>query len=319
MRRYLPLLLLLVFGVSCEKEKNVVSDAVQKIPVELKVLRFDREFAAGPEKLPQLKADYPYLFPEQYPDSLWIAKMEDTLQQQLLRQMDSVFPDFRQQEAELELLFKHVKYYFPNTELPTVITLPSEVDYRNRVILADSLLLIGLDNYLGADHEFYRGIASYIAEGLDKKYLVADVAEAFAAKLVPTPRSRTFLARMVYHGKLLYLKEQLMPLAEEQQLIGYTEEAMQWARSNEEQMWRYFVERELLYSTDADLGPRFLNPAPFSKFRLELDNESPGRLGRYMGWQIVRAYMENNEVKINRMLNMPADELFRASGYKPNK
>ena len=67
------------------------------------------------------------------------------------------------------------------------------------------------------------------------------------------------------------------------------------------------------------LGPRFLDPAPFSKFRLELDNESPGRLGRYMGWQIVRAFMEKNDVSPQDMFNVPADMIFKKANYKPKK
>lgn len=67
------------------------------------------------------------------------------------------------------------------------------------------------------------------------------------------------------------------------------------------------------------LAPRFLDPAPFSKFRLELDNESPGRLGRYMGWQIVRAFMNNNDIKLNQLLDLSADEIFKKSNYKPKK
>ena len=94
---------------------------------------------------------------------------------------------------------------------------------------------------------------------------------------------------------------------------------MEWARANEEQMWKYFVERELLYSTDTGLDRKFLDPAPFTKFGLELDNESPGRLGRYMGWQIVRAFMEKTDVGLKQMLDIPADEILKQSNYKPKR
>ena len=161
-----------------------------------------------------------------------------------------------------------------------MVTVSSDVDYNNRVILADTLLLLGLDNYLGKEHRFYSGIDRYISEGFDKKYLAADVAAAFAKKVIPPPMDRTFLAQMIYYGKELYLKKLLLPLVPEEDIISYTALDYEWAQANEEQIWRYFVERELLYSTDRKLAPRFLEPAPFSKFRLMLDNESPGRIGR---------------------------------------
>ena len=125
---------------------------------------------------------------------------------------------------------------------------------------------------------------------------------------------------MVHYGKELYLKDKLLPENSDAQKINYTEQQADWAKANEEQIWRYFVERELLYSTESSLDRRFLDPAPFSKFQLALDNESPGRLGRYMGWQIVRAFMEKNpEVELVTLLDMPADELFKKSNYKPKR
>jgi hypothetical protein len=137
--------------------------------------------------------------------------------------------------------------------------------------------------------------------------------------VVPAPVDRSFVAQMVYHGKALYLKDRLMPLAADSIKIGYTDQQLTWARENESQIWRYFVEQELLYNTDKGLEARFLEPAPFSKFGLMLDNESPGRIGRFMGWQIVRSFMENNEISLRELLQTPGEELFTRSKYKPPK
>jgi hypothetical protein len=85
-------------------------------------------------------------------------------------------------------------------------------------------------------------------------------------------------------------------------------------------MWRYFIEKELLYDNDSKLASRFINPAPFSKFYLEIDNESPGRVGTWIGWQMVRSFAENNkEVSTKQLLEMDAKELFEKSKYKPKK
>jgi gliding motility-associated lipoprotein GldB len=317
--RFIAVLVILISLHSCKNETRVSED-VSKIQLNLTVQRFDREFAeAKPGDIPKLKQKFPYLFPKQYSDSVWIAKLKDTLQNEIFSEVNKTFPNFDKETADLELFFKHVVYYFPKYRTPEVITVISDVDYSNRVILADTLLLIGLDNYLGKDHKFYGGIERYIAAGLDKTYLISDVASAFGKTKLRYPSDRTFLAQMIYYGKELYLKDKLMPLATDAQKIVYTPEEIEWAQANEEQIWRYFIEREILYSTDNMLAPRFLDPAPFSKFRLELDNESPGRLGRYMGWQIVRAFMNNNDVKLNQLLDLSADEIFKKSNYKPKK
>lgn len=312
---------LLISGLvfSCD-DNDEVADAIEKIELDLKVERFDREFAeAEPLDIPILKKAYPYLFPAQYTDSVWIAKLQDSIQIELLSEVGQAFSDFSDEQQDLELLFKHIKYYFPEYQVPEVVTVTSDIDYNNRIILTDSLLLIGLDNYLGAGHRFYEGFSKYIAADLDKKYLTSDVASAFAKQVVPKPRERSFLAQMIYYGKELYLKDKLLPFISDAQKISYSEEELAWAEANEEQIWRNFIEQEHLYSTDSRLGQRFLDSAPFSKFGLEPDNESPGRIGRYVGWQIVRAFMEKNEVSLQQMLGLSAGETFKKSNYKPEK
>ncbi|MBU2995082.1 gliding motility lipoprotein GldB [Cellulophaga baltica] len=314
---FVLLIIAQVFFYSCG-EDDKVAEKIAKIDVNVEVLRFDQEFAkTTAENLNTIKNKYPYLFPQQFSDSIWFAKIKDTIQLELNKEVQKVFPDFDKETEDLTSLFKHIKYYFPNFETPKVVTLTSDVRYASRVILADSLLLIGLDNYLGKDHKFYAGFQNYIATSLDKQFLVSDVASEFSAGVLPKQIGRTFIEQIIYYGKELYLKDKLLPFETEAQRIGYTPEQLEWAQVNEEQIWRYFVERELLYSTDKQLQPRFLDPAPFSKFQLELDSESPGRTGRYIGWQIVRAFMSNNEVTVQQMLNIPAEEIFKKSNYKP--
>jgi len=314
------LLLITSACFSCSDEKKVIED-VEKIPMDLKVLRFDRELSATtPESFQETKRKFPYLFPAQYPDSIWIQKLDDTIQIELLDEVGKAFPDFEKEKNDLELLFKHIKYYFPKINGPKVLTVTSNVDYQNRIILTDSLLLIGLDNYLGPDHKFYQGMQKYIAAILDRQFLTSDVAGAFATKVLNYPTERTFLSKIIYYGKILYLKDKLLPLSTDAQKIGYSQEEYEWAEANEEPMWRYFIENELLYSTDKELEARFLDLAPFSKFGLELiDSESPPRIGRYLGWQIVRAYMEKTNLTPQQLLKVPAEEIFRKSNYKPKK
>jgi uncharacterized protein YjaZ len=52
---------------------------------------------------------------------------------------------------------------------------------------------------------------------------------------------------------------------------------------------------------------------------LEIDNESPGQVGAWIGWQIVRSYAKNNDVPVAKLLEINAKELFKKSKYKPNK
>ncbi|SDE89683.1 protein involved in gliding motility GldB [Pricia antarctica] len=318
-KRIFIILIISVCYISCS-DSDKVEKEIDTIEVDLDVARFDREFAkAKPLDIPVLKKAYPYLFPAQYTDSVWVAKLQDSLQVELLSEVGATFSDFSEERDDLILLFKHIKYYFPDYVLPKVVTVTSDVRYNSRIIMTDSLLLIGLDNYLGPEHKFYENFPKYIAAGLDKQYLVSDVANAFAKQVVPKPKDRSFLAQMVYYGKELVAKDKLVPFITDAQKINYSEEQLAWAEANEEQIWRNFIESEYLYSTDTKLAQRFLDPAPFSKFGLELDNASPGRVGRFIGWQIVRAFMEKNGMTLQQMLPVSAEEIFKKSNYKPKK
>lgn len=304
---------------SCDTSDRLEAE-IATIPMDVKLTRFDLEFAkADVQDLPRLKREYPLFFPKQVADSIWLAKFSDTIQEQLNVEVLKAFPKNDIIEKELHSLFQHLKYYFPKFKAPSVYTVTSDVDYRNKVIAVDSLLIIAIDTYLGADHFFYEGIQKYISKNLDKSQLTPDVVAEYARQLTSAPEERTLLAQMIYYGKTLYLADVLVPYSTNADKIGYTEEEYQWAIENEMYMWRYFVENEMLYSTERELIPRFINPAPFSKFYLEIDNESPGMLGRYIGWQIVRSYMEKNDVTPQELLSKNSKEIFENSKYKPKK
>ena len=319
MKRLIVLLIIFNSFYSCKKENNIDS-AVANIDIDFTVERFDRIFAESkPQDLPKLKQAFPFLFSDRYPDSLWIQRMTDTLQQQLYAETKEVFEDFREEKQEIKNLFKHLKYYFPEFKTPRVITVTSNVDYRNKSLVTDSIVLISLDTYLGENHEFYDGIQHYLKRSFRASQITPDLATEYAKKYAYQVSKKTLLDEMVYFGKLLYFKDAVLPNKTDAEKIGYSQEQMDWAELNESEIWRYFIDRELLYSTDSKLPGRFINPAPFSKFYLELDGESPGRIGQYLGWQIVRAYMKNNDVTISKMLITNADDIFKHSKFKPRK
>jgi len=308
---------IIVMGCSSE---NKLEAEISKIPMDISIDRFDKKFAnADPNELPKLKMDYPYLFPEQFSDSVWVTRMTDSLHQVIAEEISEKFDNFKKDTLEVYKLFQHVKYYFPQFNTPKIVTVNSDVDYKNRIIYADTLMLVGLDNYLGADHEFYRGIQNYIRANFEKERIVIDMAKAIGRSVVEPSPARDFLSKIIYYGKLYYVMSVLMPDADQYDIIGYSENQWNWSLSNEQYIWRYFINDELLFSTDSKLEDRFINPAPFSKFYLELDNESPGRLGQFIGWRIVDAYMKNNEVSLQELLNEPAASLFKNSQYKPKK
>lgn len=318
MKYYLLLFSLLVFFLSCDK-KNKIEKKVEEIPVTVKVERFDKIFfETAPEDLAKIKKEFPYFFPEGNDDSVWLEKMKHPLWRELYGEVQKKYANFNPIKSDVETLFKHIRYYFPKTKVPKVITVISEMDYNNKVIYADSLLIISLEMYLGKNHKFYQ-FPNYIKQNFEQKQIMPDIVSSFSKQKTRPDRDGNFLSAMIQSGKELYLKDMLLPEYSDEDKIGYTAEQLIWCAENEAYIWRYFIEKEMLYSDDQKLLPRFINPAPFSKFYLEIDNESPGQVGAWVGWQIVRSYMKNNEVSLQQLLDANAKEIFEKSKYKPKK
>ena len=120
-------------------------------------------------------------------------------------------------------------------------------------------------------------------------------------------------------AKKMYLLDLYLPNVSNQEKIGYSKDKLDWAAYNEEQTWMYFIDRKLLFSTDTKLNQRFLDNAPFSKFYMEQDNLSPGKIGVWLGWQIVKSYMKHNDVSLQELLKLDEDIIFQKSKYKPKK
>lgn len=318
MKYYLLLFSLLVFFLSCDK-KNKIEKKVEEIPVTVKVERFDKIFfETAPEDLAKIKKEFPYFFPEGNDDSVWLEKMKHPLWRELYGEVQKKYANFNPIKSDVETLFKHIRYYFPKTKVPKVITVISEMDYNNKVIYADSLLIISLEMYLGKNHKFYQ-FPNYIKQNFEQKQIMPDIVSSFSKQKTRPDRDGNFLSAMIQSGKELYLKDMLLPEYSDEDKIGYAAEQLIWCAENEAYIWRYFIEKEMLYSDDQKLLPRFINPAPFSKFYLEIDNESPGQVGAWVGWQIVRSYMKNNEVSLQQLLDANAKEIFEKSKYKPKK
>ncbi|MGB1268250.1 MAG: gliding motility lipoprotein GldB [Flavobacteriaceae bacterium] len=307
--------------IACSEEYKTPEE-ITEIDINVDVKRFDKDFYnADINSFDTLKEKYPYFIPRKGVDvdSLWTAKKIDTLEQELLEESVRIFPEFQEQTADLKLLFQHIKYNFPEFEVPEVVTSTSMVSYRDKVLLQNNILLIAIDTYLGADHKFYAGIPTYISANLKEEQLVSDVADVYARQYIQAGNQRSLLNQMVYFGKILYLKDLFMPFKSEASRIGYSQIELEWSKANESEIWSYFVEKDLLFSTDPALSGRFIAPAPFSKFYLELDNESPGMLGRYIGWQIVKSFMKKNDVSLRELTTLGGKELFEKSKYKPEQ
>lgn len=305
--------------MSCD-QKSKVEKAIEETPIEVvKVERFDKQFfETAPKDLSKLKKQYPYFFSPQINDTVWTNKMTAPIWREVYAEVEKKYPSTEGIQNNVEALVQHMKYYFPKTKTPKVITLISDMDYRSKAVYADSLIIISLELYLGAVHKFYT-FPKYLKQNFEERQMMPDVVKSFSLGKIAPPTEKNLLSQMIYFGKELYLKDLLIPEYSDAEKMGYTPEQIVWCQENESYIWRYFIEKEMLFSDEQRLTSRFIDPAPFSKFYLEIDNDSPGQVGSWIGWQIVRSFMENNDVELDQMLKMNAKEIFEQSKYKPKK
>ena len=311
---YLLIFSLMLF--SCNKEKNISNEILEQ-PIEAEIHRFDQEFITG--NFQTLKAKYPYLLNSNIADTVWFNKRNDSLFKEVYKETQLEFSNLDQLQKDLTLLFKHIKYYYPNEKPSKVVTVLSEVDIMSRAIYADSISIISLDTYLGKDHKFYVDFDAYTLGDFEPNRITVDLAENFASQKITPPQDRTFLSQLIYWGKIQYFKEMLLPEVSSNLIMNYDEKQLQWIEANETQVWKYFIENKYLYDNDVKLIARFIQRSPFSKFYLDLDQESPGSVGIYIGWQIVRSYMKNNNVTLQELSVKDAKTIFEQSKYKPKK
>jgi len=181
------------------------------------------------------------------------------------------------------------------------------------------VMVVALDVYLGKDFFLYPylGLPHYKIRCMAPEYLTVDIMKALYFEEVWTnPKQKTLLDRMIDGGKLLYYLDAIFPETPDSLKICYTTEKLKWAEENEEQVWAFIVQNELLYSTDFKTQSNLIQDGPFTT---GLSNESPARLGHFIGWKIVRAYMaRHSDTSLQELVELDdAQLILQNSGYKP--
>jgi len=231
------------------------------------------------------------------------------------------FTDLSDVEKGLTDAFRHWKYYFPDGNIPRVYSYISGGDYANPVRMADSVMLIALDTYLGKDFKpyFSDGLPAYKVERMTRAHIVADCAREIASTLCPeNPSVMNLLDAMLDAGKRLYLTDALIPVVPGYLKMDYTPAQFEWVQKNESHVWASIIENRMLYSTDGQYFRMFLADGPCT---MEFTKDSPPRLGEWIGLQIIRAWMQNNpDISLQQMIQeKDSQKILSKSGYKPEK
>lgn len=231
-----------------------------------------------------------------------------------------VWPSTVSLQADLQDAFRHYLYYFPEGRVPQVVSCITA--FNNSLVIADSLLMISLDRYLGADSKYYPslGIYEYQSHKMTPDYVVTDCMYAWASTEWDLRdmgySTRNLLSVMLHEGKLEYFTRCMVPEVHDTVLFGFTERQMDFCNNNERRIWEYLVSHDLLFSTDGFLIRKFTGEAPFTSYFTE---ESPGRAVVWAGFRIIEAYMRNNpEVSLSELMAMTdCQAMLTGARYRP--
>lgn len=308
---------------------------VSGVKIDLKVKRFDQDlfqFTSGitPKDVKTLHTKYGLFFQDFTESVINIGSVKnpninyqlndfanDAYIKEIKVDADKMYADFSPYQAELENAFKHYNYYFPKKNIPEIITYISGFNYA--ITTDEKYLGIGLDMFLGSNYDAYAqlGLPQYKTAFMSKEGLVAGamlgwVSTEFELK----EKNADLLTEMIHQGKMIYLLDALMPDAPNTVKISYNESQLAWCDNNEEQVWFYFIDNDLLYTKETTKVIKYMGESPFIQ---GFPEGSPGRIGHWLGWQIVKAYMvKHPTMSLEKlMLNNNAQQILNESKYKP--
>jgi gliding motility-associated lipoprotein GldB len=327
---YCCLLLLLYFSSCREKEADCKLDAeILKSNLNVEIIRLENDFfeAESVEDFLYLLEKYPefsdsYLLSNEYESKALMANEllelhQDSILVELYDEVMVHYPDVSSLEKDLTDAFKYIQYHFPEFKIPKVYTFVS--GFATDLYLDDDMIVIGLDYYLPFEHRFQPpDLPQYISNRYQKDYIVPMIVMAISSKFNQTDLSQsTLIAEMIYYGKAYHFTKSILPCTSDEFIIGYTPEEIIACFDNEEFIWSYFVENDLFFETNPFIIRKYTGEAPATD---EISPDAPGRIGRWLGWNIVDDFRANNELNLRDMMQISdTGRIFRQSGYKPRR
>jgi hypothetical protein len=326
-----------LFFLSCNNDKNTPN--VSNIKVDATIHRFDKDFfdTSKPvmERMVALQKKYGLVFDFFLYKTDIDAGLATGLKPENIIPMfindhrnlyDSVQKEFKNTsdiQKEFAQAFQYYSYYFPNKKMPKIFTIvdgfyPEEpgsyygVDCKNDTLLISLQMFLG-KNFTGYDSQIYY---DYLRERFTKQYIVKNsITLLLNQQFAPISPDAALVEQMIDAGKRVYLLDKIMPSAPDHIKLGYTKSQLKDCYSQEVNIWSYFVNNDNLFSTDPSVAKEYVGENPFTK---ELGQDSPGNIGAFVGWQIVKKYMSNNKSLTPAQL-MATDNkiIYTQAKYKP--
>jgi hypothetical protein len=331
--RHLIAFALAILFISCSNEKN--KPDVSDIRVEFKLERFEQSFfkidtnniSAG---FSRVRQQFPGFFPFYIEQILRVPLTQATpMIRQILSSYAPVNDSIQKKYGRLDWLkdeleegFRYVKYYYPSYKIPGVITFIGTFDAPG-IVLTPQYLGIGLHQYAGKNFSVYKTqqlqevYPDYISRRFDKEYMAPNAIKAIVDDVYPdSSTGRPLVEQMIEKGKQWYLLDHFLPDTPDSLKTGYTQKQLNWVSRNEGNIWGYFTAGVDIYTIDPAIIQDYIGEGPFTRGMPE--GASPGNIGQWVGWRIVKKFAEKNpEMTVQQVLATPAKTIFQEAKYKP--
>jgi hypothetical protein len=335
-KKYISLLIVLfVFGCKSGKKAPDVSN----IAVNVQIERFDQAFFALDtnhirQGLLDLAHQYPYFLNDFAVNILGTGPLSDTSAQAFYAcrrfissympvkdSLELKFANMNGVAAGLKQGLQYIKYYFPKYNLPPKVVAYIGPFDAPGVALTRYTLAIGLQLYAGKQFSFYQSSQGqelyplYISRRFEPNYVVPNCIKALAEDIFPDQsQGKPLIEEMIEKGKNWWLLDQLMPETADSLKTGFTQRQLDWCVSNEGQIWNFFLQQNL-FSLEPDLIKNYIGDAPNTQ---GMPDASPGNIGQWVGWQIVKKYVSDHpDIQPADLLRVPARSIFDEVKYKP--
>lgn len=332
MRKHTYFFFVLLFIFSCSSEdKHVKVKEAEEKKIDLKVVRLEEQLFNLKNKQearqlllanPSLVKDYlglPYPIQDsQFVDIFYDFYTNPDLKK-FYQKSTKEFGDFSDVKTSLTELFKYTTYYYPKYKVPEVQTIITGFRFDKDISFSDDTIIISYDYFLGPKSEFKPPLYDYFLERYQKPYLSPMIAQAISARFNNSNMDdKSMLASMIYYGKAHYFTERVMPSLQDTLNIMYTGTQLADVEKHIDVIWGHFIEKQLLFDKTKFQVDKYCGERPVIS---EIGEKCPGRIGRWLGWQIVRSYMkENPNVTLQQLMeDNDAMKIFKASKYKPGK
>lgn len=234
----------------------------------------------------------------------------------MLKQFDDASMEKIAKETNASV--KRFHYFFPKKALPKqIVTCQSGWNYATAY--SDSSLVVGLDMYLGTNSQFYQmlNLQQYRTRCMEKSYILPDALQGWLLTEFDneTPVN-TLLHHSIFHGKIFFAVKALAPEVHDSIILHYSSKQMAYCNTYEKNLWGYMAEKNRLFENNMRTVQELTGEGPFTA---AISKECPPGIGKWIGWQIVKSYMKNNEsVTLEELMNeKDAQKILSKSKYRP--